>query len=268
MMPIPVFVDGKEYLDNVDLTANELYKMQENGSDFPKTSQPSIGQLIDTFQKLHDDGYEAIIMIPLASTISGFYQSIVTVADQYPEFNVFPVDSQITVRLMGYLVIAAAKMALTEKYTPDQIVAKVDEIKRTIDEIFVVDDLNNLVRGGRLSNAGALVGSMLQIKPLLTFDNESHKIVSFDKVRSIKKAVAKAEKLMFKRIDESKVTDQRIIIYHANDLDHAEEIKNDLTQKYPDFPIEIDEFDTVVGTHLGQGALGLTWMDDVTKMEF
>lgn len=268
VMPIPVIVDEKEYLDNIDLTANELYQMQENGSDFPKTSQPSVGQLIDTFQKLHDKGYDAIIMIPLASTISGFYQSIVTIANQYPEFNVYPVDSEITVRLMGYLVLAAAKMAATDKYTPEEIVAKVNGIKKSIDEIFVVDDLNNLVRGGRLSNATALVGSMLQIKPLLTFDDESHKIVSFDKVRSIKKAIAKAEKLMIKRIEDSHATDQRIIIYHANDIDHAEEIKKDLAEKFPDFPIEIDAFGSVIGTHLGQGAIGLTWMDDIEKMIF
>lgn len=95
-------------------------------------------------------------------------------------------DSQITVKLMGYLAIEASKMAHAGKNV-DEIITRLNAVRATIDEIFVVDDLQNLVRGGRLSNASGFVGSLLKIKPLLTFDDQSHEIVAFEKVRSRKK---------------------------------------------------------------------------------
>lgn len=268
VVPIPVIIDDVVYQENIDLNADKLYELQKSGSDFPKTSQPSIGEMVDLFTNLREKGYDEIIAITLAGTISGFNQSLVGLASTNQDLHLHVFDSEITVRLMGYMVIAASKM-ITAGYNVNQIMDKLAEIRATTDEIFVVDDLNNLVRGGRLSNASGLVGSMLQIKPLLTFDNDTHKITSFDKVRSMKKALIKSKKLMNQRISENKDADDlRIIIYHANDLETAEKLKEELTTEYPKLPIEIAAFGPVVATHLGEKAIGLTWMIDVEKMKF
>ena len=269
VLPIPVIIDGKEYLEHVDFNSAQLYELQHNGAGFPQTSQPSIGELLGLFEQLKNDSFDAILTITLAGTISGFNQTLINLSNTNPEFNLYPFDSQITVRLMGYLVIAAAKM-IAAGLNPAQIISNLSELRQQIDEIFVVDDLNNLVRGGRLSNASALVGLMLQIKPLLTFDDESHRIVSFDKVRSMKKAIAKAEKLLAKKLESSNTDPSklRFIIYYANDLDSAIKIQAELSAKYPTTPIEIDEFGPVIATHLGEKALGITWMPDVLKIEY
>ena len=178
VMPIPVIIGDKEYLEGVNITSEELFETQRQGAAFPKTSQPSMGKMIELYNKLHDEGYEAIIDITLSSGISGYNQTLKNIAHNNPEYHLYPYDSKMTVKLQGYLVLAAAKM-IKNGLTPEQIIKHLDEIRDTIDELFVVDDLKNLSRGGRLSNASAFIGTMLHIKPLLTF--KDGKIVAFDK---------------------------------------------------------------------------------------
>ncbi len=267
LIPMPVIINDKTYFENIDLTTEQLFATQKNGADFPKTSQPSLGSLIKLFDHLHDDGYEAIIVITLAGTISGFNQTLQNIARLHPKYQLHAYDSKITVRLMGYLVLAAAKM-ISNGLLPEQILARLDVLRATIDEIFIVDDLKNLKRGGRLSNASALIGTMLHIKPLLTFDDTSDQIVAFDKVRSMKRAMIKAEKLSRQRIDQLPYKDDlRFIIYHSNDQEQATQLKQMLHEIYPTLPIEIDSFGPVIATHLGEKSLGITWMKDISKFK-
>ncbi len=96
-----------------------------------------------------------MISIHLASTISGLVQTLETVKDTVDNIQVVPVDSEITVLLMGYLAIEAVLGMAKQGKNLDEILARLDHLKKTINEYFVVDDLQNLVRGGRLSNAAA-----------------------------------------------------------------------------------------------------------------
>ncbi|WP_347106143.1 DegV family protein, partial [Ligilactobacillus salivarius] len=175
-------------------------------------------------------------------------------------------DSKITVRLMGNLAIAAAKMAQAGKDI-DEIISTLESLRSTIKEYFVVDDLQNLVRGGRLSNASAFIGSVLKIKPILTFDDESDKIVAFDKVRSTKRALKRVEDLFEENIKDRSYP-LRLIVFHANNEEMAMEWKAKLQEKYPDYPIDVSYFGPVIGTHLGEKALALGWMKDIEKLDF
>lgn len=111
ILPIPVIIDNHTYLDNIDISTKQLFDMQRNGSGFPQTSQPVLGDTMALFDKLHNSGYDAIIVITLASTISGFFQTVNTISNEHPEYNIIPYDSGITVRLMGYLALTAARLA-------------------------------------------------------------------------------------------------------------------------------------------------------------
>lgn len=267
VVPIPVIIDDKTYLDKVDITAEKLFETQRNGASFPKTSQPSLGTMLELFDKLHAEGYEAIITITLTSAISGFYNTLLTVAKDHPEYNLHPYDSGMTVRSIGYLALAAARMAKKGK-SVEEIFAKLDEIRASIDVLFVVDDLQNLVRGGRLSNASAFIGNMLHIKPLLTFDSKTYQIKSFDKVRSLKRAIKKSEEIADKKIAELPYKDKlRFIIYNSNDETQAEEVAQHFREKYPNQPVEMQVFDAVVATHLGEKSLGITWLLDIDKID-
>lgn len=267
VVPIPVIVGDKEYLEGVNITSEQLFEMQRQGAAFPKTSQPSMGQMLELFNKLHDKGYEAIIAITLSSGISGFYQNLVNMAHNNPEYNLYPYDSKMTVKLQGYLVLAAAKM-IKKGLEPEAIINNLDKIRDTIQELFVVDDLKNLSRGGRLSNASAFIGTMLQIKPILTFNDEG-KIVAFDKIRSMKRAVSKVEKLALEKTAELPYRDKlRLFVFHSNDHKQAEEIKQFINENFPNKPVDIAEFSPVIATHLGEKSIAIAWMIDIDKLDF
>ncbi|SEM48407.1 EDD domain protein, DegV family [Ligilactobacillus sp. WC1T17] len=265
VVPIPFVIDDQVYNEGVDITTEEFYDKLRTCQKFPSTTQPPVGELIELYNSLADEGYDTVISIHLAGTISGFIRTLqTTVKDAVSDrINLIPYDSKITVLLMGYLAIEAAKLTQEGKDL-DTILARLNQLRTTIKEFFVVDDLQNLVRGGRLSNASAFIGSVLKIKPLLTFDDESDKIVAFEKVRSSKRALKRVEELFDERIQGIDYP-LRLIVIHANDEAAALAWREKLAKKYPDYPIDISYFGPVIGTHLGEKALALAWMEDIYR---
>lgn len=265
VVPIPVIIDGRSYDEGIDLTTEEFFDKLRNSKSFPSTSQPPMGEMIELYNSLADQGYDTVISIHLASTISGFYNALEQIAPTIERINVIPYDSQITVKLMGYLAIQASKMAAKD-YTADQIIAYLDDLRSTIDELFIVDDLQNLVRGGRLSNASAFIGGILKIKPLLTFDDDSHEIVAFEKIRSRKKALARVEELFIKANQEAPYP-LRALVLNANDPVAGDAWAKRIQQLYPSMTVEQSYFGPVIGTHLGEKALALGWIRDFDKTD-
>lgn len=263
VVPIPVIIDGKSYNEGVDISTEEFYDKLRNSESFPSTSQPPMGEMINTYNKLADEGYDAVISIHLASTISGFYNSLVSLAPTIENIKVIPYNSKLTVKLMGNLAIEAAKMAQANQNI-DDILSKMDEIRATINEVFVVDDLQNLVRGGRLSNASAFLGSLLKIKPLLTFDDKTNEIVAFEKVRSRKKALKRTEEIFKKAVNNADYPIKAMVI-NANDPESGDVWAKKIKEMYPDMTVEKSYFGPVIGTHLGEKALALGWMIDSDK---
>lgn len=264
VVPIPFTIDGKDYQEGVDITTEDFYRELKTSKTFPSTSQPPIGEMMALYQLVADEGYDAVISIHLAKSISGFLNNIQLLAEQMKDvIKIVPFDSQITVKLMGQLAIEAAKL-VEQGNDVDTIVDKLTKLRSTIHEDFVVDDLQNLVRGGRLSNASAFVGSILHIKPLLSFDNPNHAIEAFEKVRSMKKAKLRVEQIF----DESLAkTDYpvRAYVFHAAAEEAGQKWLADLQEKHPEIDFELSYFGPVIGVHLGQGALALGWMQDTRK---
>jgi DegV family protein with EDD domain len=122
----------------------------------------------------------------------------------------------------------------------------------------LVDDLNHLHRGGRMNTAQLFVGNLLQIKPILHFEDK--KIVPFEKVRTKKKAL----KRIFDLMDEDLKVDEKVTIsvIHAKREDDAVEIAEELRGKFVNADVSISYFGPVIGTHLGEGSLGITWIKE------
>ncbi|WP_057896353.1 DegV family protein [Liquorilactobacillus oeni] len=263
VIPIPVIIDNHVYKEGVDISTEEFYQKLRTSQTFPSTSQPPIGEMIKFYEELGKKGYDAVISIHLAASISGFVQSLKSMAGEIKETKVYPFDSKITVMLMGNMVIAAARMA-KKGADVETILEHLRKLRDTTNECFIVDDLQNLVRGGRLSNASAFIGSVLKIKPLLTFDRKTNKIIAFDKVRSMKKAIKRAESVFDK--EQQKVSyPLRLIVIHANDKNAALLWQKELAKKYPDYQVDLSYIGPVVGVHLGEKALALAWMKDIDK---
>lgn len=253
VIPIPVILDGKIYNEGIDIEADEYYGLLKNSKDFPTTSQPAVGEVLALYEELKTKGYDTILSIHLSSGISGFVNTLFAMKDDVKEMTIIPYDSKITSMPMGHMVESA--LDLNDKgYSLEAILAHIDRIRDNTYAYLIVDDLNNLVRGGRLTNGVALIGGLLKIKPILTFSEG--KIILFEKIRSSKKAFARAEQIIGKRNEEIKPP-VKLYVIHANNLEVAEEEKAKLQKQYPQAEIEIGHFGPVIGSHLGEKAIGI-----------
>lgn len=254
MIPLSVIFGDEVYQEEVDLHVSDFYEMVKQ-KGLPTTSQPPVGKFVELFEQLSKE-YDAVISIHLSSGISGAYQGAIT-AGQMVEgmIKVFPYDSEISCMAQGFYVLEAATLANIGK-GPDEILQRLDEMKRSVDAYFMVDDLSHLQRGGRLSSAQAIIGSLLQVKPLLHFENKL--IVPFEKIRTRKKAIKRIVELLEE--DAKNGEDYKAVIIEANRLDEAKVWKLELEEKFPNVEFDISYFGPVIATHLGEGAMGLAWV--------
>ena len=260
-LPLSVVIDNEAYLEEVEIGNEEFFEKITNMDTLPTSSQPTTGQIITLYNELAKE-YDAIISIHLSSEISGTYANVASVANMMDDIAIYPYDSELSCAAQGYYVLEAARLA-RNGYTVEEIFQVLSQMRKTMKAYFLVDDLNHLVRGGRLSNGSALIGSLLKIKPLLFFENKQ--IVVFEKIRTTKKALKRIEQLL----SEDLLKGYPIVatIIQCNAPEQAANWESQLRELYPTVRFETSHFGPVIGTHLGEGALGMTWVEDQTKIE-
>lgn len=243
---------GMESFKEAELTQEEFYRKARE--EFPKTSQPPLGEFIELYSELSAQ-HDEIISIHLSSGISGTYAGSQQAAELVDGVKVYSFDSELTCSLQGFYTVKAAEMAQAGA-DAQTILVELNEMKKTLRAYFMVEDLNHLQRGGRLSSAQALVGGILQIKPILYFEDKV--IVPFEKIRTRKKAMSRIVELLHADIKNGDQLQATII--HANRLEEAQQWQEQLKEMYPQVDFEISFFGPVIGTHLGEGAMGLGWV--------
>ncbi|MEH7109762.1 DegV family protein [Bacillus sp. JJ1764] len=253
MIPLNVIFGNEAYQEEVDLNWKQFYE-EVKTKELPTTSQPPIGQFVELFEKLAKD-YDAVVCVHLSSGISGTYQGAITAGTMVEGMEVFAFDSEVSCMVQGFYALEAAEWAERGEH-PDAIIARLKELKQTARAYFMVDDLSHLQRGGRLSSAAALIGSLLQVKPLLHFEDKV--IIPFEKIRTRKKALKRVADLLGE--DAASGEDYRAVIIHANREDEANEWRTELEALYPNVEFSIGYFGAVIGTHLGEGSMGMGWM--------
>jgi DegV family protein with EDD domain len=253
MIPLNVIFGNVAYQEEVDITAGQFYQ-QVKEKELPTTSQPPIGQFVELFETLSKD-YDAVISIHLSSGISGTFAGAVTASTMVENLKVYPFDTEVSCMPQGLYAIEAAKMA-QDGVEAEKIVLRLEELKKTARAYFMVDDLSHLQRGGRLSSAQAIIGSLLQVKPLLHFEDKV--IVPFEKIRTRKKAMKRIVDLLGE--DAASGEPYQAVIIHANRKEEGLEWQSELESLYPNVEFSFSHFGPVIGTHLGEGAMGLGWM--------
>lgn len=254
MIPLSVNIEGTFYDEEIDITASEFYDRVRGAAEFPKTTQPAVGKFVELFETLGKD-YDEIVTIHLSSGISGTFQGAVQAGAMVEGVNVHAFDTEVAAYLQGLYVKEAAKLAL-DGATGDQIMAHLNELKETRDVYIIVDDLQHLQRGGRLSAAAALIGGLLQVKPILTFQNKV--IVPFEKIRTRKKALRRVEEQLASAVEKHGALQATVI--HGNCEEEASEWMNSLADAYPTVDFTLSYFGPVIGTHLGEGSMGIGWI--------
>lgn len=253
MIPLSVNISGQLFEEEVDITASEFYDKVRGAKEFPKTTQPPIGEFVALFEELAKE-YDEVISIHLSSGISGTYQGAIQAGNMVEGIDVSAFDSEISCAVQGFYVLRAAELA-AQGLSAKEIHASLEDMKQSVRAYFIVDDLAHLQRGGRLSAAAALIGGLLQVKPILHFADKV--IVPFEKIRTRKKALKRAEELLAE--DAKKYEAMDAVVIHGNCLAEAEEWLAQLAATYPNVNFKMSYFGPVIGTHLGEGSMGLGW---------
>jgi len=255
MLPLSVVFGDTEYQEEVDITTEEFFNKLKEADELPKTSQPAIGEVLTKLEELSKT-YDAVISIHLSSGVSGTFQTVANAAEEIEGIDVYPYDSEFGAMPQGFFVLEAAKMA-KEGSAPQEILQSIDKMKESMTAYFIVDDLTNLHRGGRLNSAQFFVGSMLKVKPILHIVDTV--IVPFEKVRTKKKAMKRITDILEKEILYGK--ELKVSFLHANDEKTASQIRQNFLDKYPKTDTQIDYIGPVLGTHLGEGAIAVAWYE-------
>lgn len=254
MVPLNVIFGEEAYKEEWEITAEQFYEEMKNSEKLPKTSQPAVGLFEETFTELAKN-HDEIIVITLSSGISGTYQTAVSASSMLENVKVHVFDSEISCMVQGFYALKAAEL-VREGKAADEILAHLEKMKGNTQAYFMADDLSHLHRGGRLNGAQLIVGSLLQIKPVLHFENKV--IVPFEKVRTEKKAMNRIYSLLDESVKDGAPID--ITVIHANRLEKAEKIAADLREKYQHANVTVSYFGPVIGTHLGEGSMGIGWI--------
>ena len=255
VLDIPVNIDGEEYVEGINLTAEEFYQKMAQASELPKTSQPSIAKLDEILTSLKEQGYTHALGLFLSSGISGFYQNIQYMIEEYEGLTIAFPDTMITCAPLGIMV----ESVFNWRDQGDDFAIIQDKLAIQISHtsaFIMVDDLDHLVKGGRLSNGAAILGNLLSIKPILYF-NDQGVIEVYEKVRTEKKAT----KRLIEIIKEATASGQyRIIVIHGNAPEKAEELRQHLLDSEVGTDISLATFGSVIGTHLGAGSIALGYI--------
>ena len=255
ILDIPIYIDGESYVEGKNLTNDEFYQKMVASKELPKTSQPSVAALEELLSGLTAKGYTHALGLFLSSGISGFYQNIQYLKDEFEGLTVEFPDSKITSAPLGMMVEDSLKWA-GEGRLFDEIVANVQHQIDGTTAYIMVDDLNHLVKGGRLSNGAAIIGNLLSIKPILHF-NDQGVIEVFEKVRTEKKAM----KRLVEIVDEGLTGGHyQVFIIHANVPEKAEALRQMLVAEGVEGEIPFATFGGVIGTHLGDHSLAVGYI--------
>lgn len=274
--PLNIEINGTSYRDKIDITSDEFYKILPTLENLPTTSMPSPEEYLKIIDKAIEEGYTEILCICMSSGTSGSYQSAIIAQDIFFDRNpntdikLYVVDSLSMSHGSGWLIIKSAQL-IEQGYSFEKIIEFNETYKTCVKHLLCVDDLNNLIKSGRLTNASAFIGKLLRVKPIMTMRKGKGAIVAKERGRN---RVLKYYIDEFKERVDNEVTDFIIVGYTS-----VIEMANNLAQKlrtetnFKD-KIYIMQMGAAVGTHVGLGGLSMFFVekrnikDGLVKNEF
>lgn len=258
--PISFTMNGHVYIEGVSMNNDEFYSILPTLDKLPTTAPPTPQDMLSLYDKLAAQGYDQIISIHLTAGITGFVDNLKMFTQNYSKAQIVIYDSHITIEPMAYLVRVASKLA-NQGTDLTTILAKLDELRDSIGVFFVVDDLKNLVTGGRLSNSAAFAGGLLKIKPVLNLTEDTHQIVPIGKIRTIKKAIQNIED-RFDKVYQTVDYPLHVMLSGTNNLKAVTDWQTEFSSHYPNVTVETGQIGPVVGTHIGSNAFVLSWIKE------
>jgi DegV family protein with EDD domain len=238
----------RTYLERVDITTSQFFQMLATSTSLPTTSQPSVSSFVDIYRKL-SELTDSIISIHLSAKLSGTYASAVMAKEAIGgRCRIEVVDSQWASMGLGYLALAAAQGAQQGKNL-DELCALVRRMIPRLRILFFVDTLEYLQKGGRIGKAQAFLGSLLNLKPVLTLtDGEIHPV---ERVRTRSKALEKLQDFVL-----SQPAVEQVAILHSTTPDDVEAILRQIAHVFPREKTIVTQYGPIIGVHVGPGVMG------------
>ena len=265
--PLKININGVSYQDKIDITSDEFFEQLPKLKELPTTAMPSPEAYLNIIEEAMNEGHTEFLCICMSSGTSGSYQSAVIAKDlffeQHPEstIKIHVVDSLSMSHGSGWLIMKSAQLR-EEGYTFEQLVDFNESHKKRVKDYLCVEDLHNLIKSGRISNAGAFIGSLLQVKPIMTM-KESKGVIE-TKARGMNKALKYYVDEFVQRV-QSELTNF-IIIGYSNDISIAHKLKERMIEQ-AQFrgDIYIMQMGVAVGTHVGLGGVSMFFMEKEKK---
>jgi DegV family protein with EDD domain len=247
VVPLKVLFGKETFRDRVDMTDEEFFRRLAASTSLPTTSAPSPGEFAEVYQRLARD-YEGCISIHIGAQLSATADAARVGAQSVDGFKVNVIDSETVSMPLAFLCRIAAESPTLEDAT-----AAVGERVPNCRVLALLDTLRYLEMGGRIRRAQAMIGTMLDLKPMLLVEDREIKPV--DRVRTRSRAIPRMVEFF-----RTQLPVEHVAVMHAEAPEDAQRIAEDLKQEFPDLEVPVGQIGCVLGTHTGPKALGIVYI--------
>jgi len=254
-LPQIIIFGENSYRDDNELTSSEFLTKLRSSAVLPKTAAPPPALYLPIFRELIDNGHTIIVICP-SQKVSGTYRSAAEAALEFPDADIRVVDTQTIGPALGTLVLKALELAHEGK-TAEYIVNQLEALGKKAKIYFYVDTLEYLHKGGRIGGATALLGSLLQVKPILLF--KDGQVNPFEKQRTKKKALDRIVELVLQECPP--VAESNLAILEADAMDDAVALRNQFQSKLNINAIRIADLPPAIIVHAGPGVVAASFFE-------
>ncbi|MBS5984960.1 DegV family protein [Clostridium sp.] len=255
MLPFRIIYKDKEFLDQVNITHDELYKSLSE--EVPTTSLPDLEYTENLVCRLKEEGYTDVIVITVSSRLSGTLNSIKLLVEDHKELNFHFYDSKTLGFPVGALVLEASLM-IRAGLTPEEIIDKLHEVKTKLHAYVTLNTLEFLRKGGRIGRVAGAVGEILHLKPIISA-NEEGELYPWGKCRGRKQAISKLRSIIHERLENSRC---KVWILSGASHDEAVALYESVKSHTNISHISLEMIGATMGVHTGPGALGVCILEE------
>lgn len=255
VVPLVVTLDGQSYREDVDIRSDEFYDLLAATDSLPTTSQPSVGDLAETYRRLAADDPD-ILSIHMSSGLSGTFSAAQAAGRLVPEANITFVDTKTLSAAAGWQVEAAAR-AVRARWPLKQILGLLERISTASDSAYTLQELKYLIHGGRISHMKGLIASILNLKPLIGVEKLNGTYIQLGQARSFRAAL----KCLVERIANlyPEGTALRVQVLHSRNAQGAALLRELVDQRFDCSWLPVGPMSLVLGAHTGPSMVGIAF---------
>ncbi len=256
ILPFKIIYSDREYTDKVDITPIEIYNNMKY--EIPKSSQPTMEDIESVYKKLEEENYTHVIAVVISSGLSGTYNAFKLISKKFERIKTYIYDTKSTSVCEGIILKKCGEL-IEAGGSFKKIVQIIPEIKRKLHFFFVFGTLEYARKGGRIGRISGTIGELLDIKPIVGFDEEYGQCFTYSKVRGKNKSLSKLVELA-EEIVKGKKCDAYIV--HGNVEDDAQKVR-DMLLKNPNIEHVnlVGQISAIVGVYSGPGTIGVCYAE-------